>query len=347
MNDKESRSFSLNKALLGKECNRDLNSSFLEKEDLFKYLMVIIPLIFLIFLPLIVPYPTILIEILIYSLFAMAFNIYLGYTGYLSFGHATFFGLGAYGAGIPIVRLGVSVWVALLIGALTGACIAWLVGFFALRRRGIYFGMITLAFSQMFYFICLQWGGLTGGSDGLKGIPALCVKKPFFIDLTDPLSLYYFVFFFIVVSIFIIWRILHSPFGKAMQAIRENEERAKACGYNTQRIKLFSFIISGLFSGLAGALYTVFLEYVPLELLYWIANGQVVVVTILGGVGTMVGPFTGSFAFIALRESIVRFTGRWELFVGTIFVICVLIFPKGIYGTLKEKFKSVSSHWIR
>jgi len=282
----------------------------------------------LIFLPFIVPYRTVIIEILIYALFAMSFNIYLGYTGYLSFGHAAFFGLGAYGAGIPIVRLGVSVWMALLIGASIAACGAWIVGFFALRRRGIYFGMITLAFSQMFYFICLQWDTLTGGSDGLKGIPSLYLKKPFFIDLSDPLVLYYF-----------IWRILHSPFGMAMQAIRENEERAKACGYDTQRIKLISFIISGLFSGLAGALYAIFLEYVPLEILYWTANGQVVVVTILGGVGTIVGPFIGSSVFIALREFIMRFTGRWELFVGAIFVICVLIFPKGIYGTLREKFK--------
>jgi branched-chain amino acid transport system permease protein len=300
-------------------------------------------ILFLALFPFIVPYEALGTQILIYGLFAMGYNIILGFTGLLSFGHAAFFGLGAYGAGLALTRLGLGLLSGIGAGVLCATAGAMGIGALCLKRRGIYFGMLTLAFAQLLYFLALVvFAGYTGGDDGLRNIPTLPVSLPggvsFSID--SPLRFYYFVFVFCVVSILVMRRILDSPFGAVLQAIRENEKRAKSCGYNTTRVKWFAFLLSGIFSGLAGALYASYYHLAPLSTLYWTTSGSVVMMTILGGMGTFFGPFVGAGVFLIIEDVISVFTKSWPLFVGAIFMCFVLFFPQGIWGTLEEWTRS-------
>ena len=304
-------------------------------------------IVFLVFFPFLVPYEALATQILIFGLFAMGYNILLGYTGLLSFGHAAFFGLGAYGAGMSLVYLKVGLLQGILMGALMATLGAIGVGFLCLKRRGIYFGMLTLAFAQLFYFLALVvFDNYTGGDNGLRDIPTPPISLPFGISLsvTTPLAFYYFIFVFCVLSILVIHRILESPFGAVLQSIRENERRARSCGYNTDRVKWVAFLFSGFFSGLAGALYAVYFNLAPLNTLYWTTSGSVVMMTILGGMGTFAGPFIGAAVFLILEDVISVFTKSWQLFVGAIFMLFVIFFPLGIWGTLQER---VFYRWFR
>jgi branched-chain amino acid transport system permease protein len=276
-------------------------------------------------------------EILIWTIFGLGFNLLLGYTGVLSFGHAAYFGLGAYGAGLALKYWQVDILTALAIGIVASILLACFIGAVAIRRRGVYFAMISLAFGQMLYFIALSpLKEITRGEDGLTHIfPGVNL---FSIALDKPKHLYYFVLVITVVMLFLTWRILQSPFGKMLQAFRENEERAKACGYNTTLVKFFSLVLSALYGGLAGALNTLYLGYVPLTSLFWLTSGTIVMMTVLGGRGTLLGPLVGVTVFLFLQNTISLFTPRWELFVGAIFVVIILIFPGGIMGTLREKY---------
>lgn len=206
-------------------------------------------------------------------------------------------------------------------------------GFISLRTRGAYFALVTLAFAQILYFIAFHAYTLTGGDDGLRNIPALNLKI-FDISVTPlkPLSFYYFILIIVLLCILIIWRLLNSPFGRSLEAIRENESRALSCGINVKGVKLLSFVLSGLFSGLAGSLNLMFHLFVHPESLHWMTSGEVVVMTLLGGRGTFLGPFLGAGAYLILRDSISTITESWQLFVGTLFVLCVIFFPKGIWG---------------
>jgi branched-chain amino acid transport system permease protein len=277
-------------------------------------------------------------EILIYGLFGLGFNLLLGHTGILSFGHAAYFGLGCYWAGIALRYFETSVWGSLLFAMGVPALVAAFIGALAIKRRGVYFAMISLAFAQMFYFLALsplkKW---TGGEDGLKFIPVLKLDFPFHVDLASPLPLYYFTFVVAGAGIFLLWRILQSPFGRLLQAIREDEERTQACGYNTTMAKLVSLILSGLFSGLAGGLFTVYLGYGALTSLYWMTSGMILMMTLLGGMHSFIGPVVGAGVFLFLQDRISVFTERWEVYVGSMFVILVLLFPEGIVGTIREK----------
>lgn len=293
---------------------------------------------FLVF-PFLVPYQALATQVLIYGLYALGFNLLYGYTGLLSFGHAAYFGLGAYGTGVALAKLKVaSLWGGLAIGLLTAGAGAAIVGFLCLRRRGIYFALLTLAFAQLLYFIGFHLADVTGGDDGLRGIPSLPLRLPgLTISLDSPLALYYFCLALVGLALAGLKRILESPFGAVLQAIRENTDRAAACGYDVNRIKHLSFVFSGLFAGLAGALSAVYLRIVPIESLYWTTSGQAVIMTLLGGAGTFFGPFVGAAVFLVLEDILSVFTESWPLIIGAIFMGFVLFLPKGIWGTLVER----------
>jgi branched-chain amino acid transport system permease protein len=275
-------------------------------------------------------------EILIWGIFGLGFNLLLGYTGVLSFGHAAYFGLGAYSAGLALRYWHTSIWTAMGLGVLASMLLACLIGALAIKKRGVYFAMISLAFGQMLYFLALSpLKEITRGEDGLTHIPIITV---FSISLNKPRPLYYFVLGITAVMLYLTWRILNSPYGKLLQAFRENEDRARACGVNTTMVKFFSLVLSAFYAGLAGALNTLYLGYVPLTTLFWLTSGTLVMMTILGGRGTFLGPLVGAGVFLFLQNTISLFTPRWELFVGTIFVVIILLFPAGIMGTLRDRY---------
>jgi branched-chain amino acid transport system permease protein len=300
--------------------------------------MIIISLAILlaIFFPYLAPYTALASEILIFALFAMSYDLVLGYAGMLSFGHAAFFGIGAYTTGIILIRVYPSVPLGLLAGVIMSSLVALFLGYLSIRRRGIYFTMVTLAFAQMFYFIAFKWTSLTGGDDGLQGVPRPSVGP---LDLTSETTLYYLILFFVLISAFVGFRVVNSPFGKTLQALRENKDRAMSIGYNIDRFRLMVFVISGFFSGLAGGLYALLLNFVPLSSLYWTNSGEVVVMTIVGGMGTLFGPVVGALAIILLRDIISNFTQSWSFIMGILFMASVLGFRGGIVGIIREKFK--------
>ena len=286
--------------------------------------------------PFLVPYKALASQVLIFGLFALGFNLLYGYTGLLSFGHAAYYGLGAYGTGIALAKLKLgSLWLGLAAGPLLAVLGGAAIGFFCLRRRGIYFAMLTLAFAQLLYFIAFHLADLTGGDDGLRGIPQLPVNLfGWKISIESTLGFYYFAFALVCLAVAGLKRILDSPFGTVLQAIRENGDRAAACGYDVRRIKHLSFVFSALFAGLAGALDALRLAVVPVESLYWVTSGQVVIMTLLGGAGTFFGPFVGAGTYLVLEDRLSVFTESWPLVIGLIFMTFVLFLPKGIWGTL-------------
>jgi branched-chain amino acid transport system permease protein len=286
--------------------------------------------------PWLVPYKSLATQVLIYGLFALGFNLLYGYTGLLSFGSAAYWGLGAYGTGIALAKLNVtSLWLALACGlgaALLGGVV---VGFFCLRRRGIYFAMLTLAFAQLLYFIGFHLADWTGGDDGLRGIAVPPVGLlGLSVSLDRSVVFYYFALVVVGLAVAALKRILDSPFGTVLQAIRENSDRATACGYDIARIKHLSFVFYALFCGLAGSLDALRLTVVPIESLHWSTSGQVVMMTLLGGAGTFFGPFVGAATFLVLEDSISVVTESWPLVIGAVFVAFVLFLPKGIWGTV-------------
>jgi branched-chain amino acid transport system permease protein len=265
-------------------------------------------------------------EIWIFAIFGLGLNLLLGYTGLLSFGQSTFFGSAAYVAGYLLKLHGVNVFAALAIGIVVGAVSAALVGYLCVQRSGLYFIMLTFALNQMFYFIAYQWTTVTGGEDGMPGIgrPALLG-----VDFRNPLAYYVFVALLFLLSLWVMKRIVESPLGKILQAIRENDVRAEAVGYDVARFKLLAFVIGGAFSGLAGVLYAMLFGIVPLEAIGFVFSGNVVFATLIGGGGSLYGPIIGSFVFIWLSESVSVVWQRWPLLLGVAFVIVVLFFRGG------------------
>jgi len=305
--------------------------------DLFSRHSLLFILLFFIIFPFIVPYKALATQIIIWGLFALGFNVCLGYTGMLSFGHAAYFGVGAYTTGIILIRLWENIWFSLLGGLVMGALLALVLGYLCIKRRGIYFAMLTLAFAQLVYFVAFQWVDLTGGDNGLRNIPA--VPLSFFglsINIYTPLRFYFFVLIFVFLSLLALNRVLQSPFGHVLQAVRENEHRAKSCGYETTNVRWLAFILSGAISGLAGSLYALYLHFVGIETMYYTTSGQVIMMTLLGGMGSFIGPFIGAGVFLYLEDVLSAITPNWMIFLGVIFVLCVLFFPSGIWGTVKE-----------
>jgi len=291
-------------------------------------------LLILFFLPFFIPYKALGSQILIFMLFAMGYDICLGYAGMLSFGHAAFFGMGAYTTGLLILHYNANILVAIFAGILFSVLLAFPIGYTAIRRRGIYFAMVTLAYAQMFYFIAFKWTGLTGGDDGLQGIP----RPDFFgISLKSETSVYYFILAFLLISIWFAFRVVRSPFGHALVAIRESEQRAQSIGFNPTRFKLMAFVISAGLCGLAGSLYCILQNFVPLQTLHWSISGDIVMMTILGGMGTLVGPLFGGLFVVLFREVLSIYTHLWALIMGISFVVIVLVFRKGVIGELKKR----------
>jgi branched-chain amino acid transport system permease protein len=277
-------------------------------------------------------YPVFLMNALCFAIFACAFNLLLGYTGLLSFGHAAFMGSAAYITGWLVRSAGWSPELGVLAGTLAAGALGLLVGLVAIRRQGIYFAMVTLAMAQMIYFICLQ-APFTGGEDGLQGVPRgnLLGVLPLANDLVM-----YFVVLAVFVAVFLgVVRIVHSPYGQVLKAIRENEPRAISLGYDVDRYKLLAFVLSTTLAGLAGSVKTVVLGFATLSDVHWSLSGEVVLMTLLGGMGTFAGPVVGAFTIVGLQNFLADRVGSWvTVIIGAIFVFCVIAFRKGIVGEL-------------
>jgi branched-chain amino acid transport system permease protein len=287
--------------------------------------------------PLIGIYPTFLMKCWCFALFACAFNLLLGYTGLLSFGHAAFLGAAGYFAGHAIKVWGLPPELGILTATVFAGVLGYAFGSLAIRRAGIYFAMITLALAQMLYFVWLQMK-FTGGEDGLQGVPR---GKLFgVIDLADNLNLYYFVFAVFLFGFFLIYRTIHSPFGQVLKSIRENEPRAISLGYDVDKYKLLAFVLSAALSGLAGATKTVVFQLASLTDAHWHMSGEVVLMTLLGGLGTVFGPVAGAFVVVGLQNQLADKVGSWvQVIMGGIFVVCVLAFRRGIVGELTALFE--------
>jgi len=281
-------------------------------------------------------YPVFVMSMLCFALFACAFNLLLGYTGLLSFGHAAFFGGAAYFTAHAIKEWGLSPELGLLVGMIGAALLGLLIGFFAIRRQGIYFAMITLALAQMFYFFCLQ-APFTHGEDGIQGVPRGNVLG--LLDLEKTLNMYYFVLAVFLLGVFAIWRIVHSPFGMILRSIRENEPRAISLGISVARYKLAAFVMSAALAGLAGGLKTIVFQFATLTDVSWQMSGEVILMTLLGGIGTMAGPIVGAGLVIALQNSLATSSFPVTVVTGAIFMVCVLVFRRGIVGEAYALFK--------
>lgn len=277
-------------------------------------------------LPLVVR-PAIASEIWIFAIFGLGLNLLLGYTGLLSFGQSTFFGSAAYVAGWLLKHYGIGTALALGVGVGVGALSAAVVGYLCVQRSGLYFIMLTFALNQLFYFTAYQWTSVTGGEDGMPGVPRPAMAG---IDFQNPVVFYGFVSLLFLVSLYLMKRIVESPLGKILQAIRENEVRAEAVGYNVPRFKLLAFVIGGAFSGLAGVLYAMLFGIVPLEAISFVFSGNVVFATLIGGAGSLYGPVIGSFVFIWLSEAVSTVWARWPLLLGVAFVVVVLFLRGGV-----------------
>ncbi len=277
-------------------------------------------------------YPVFLMNALCFAIFACAFNLLLGYTGLLSFGHAAFMGSAAYVTGWLVRSAGWPPEAGVLAGTLAATVLGLLVGLVAIRRQGIYFAMVTLAMAQMIYFICLQVP-YTGGEDGLQGVPR--GKLLGLLPLDNDLTMYFVVLAIFVAVFLAVVRIVYSPYGQVLKAIRENEPRAISLGYDVDRYKLLAFVLSTTIAGLAGSLKTVVLGFATLSDVHWSLSGEVVLMTLLGGMGTFAGPVVGAFTIIGLQNFLADRVGSWvTVIIGAIFVFCVIAFRKGIVGEL-------------
>ena len=280
-------------------------------------------------------YLGLLTEVLVFGLFALAYDVLLGHAGVLSLGHSAFLGVAAYVTGILLARYHLPLELSILAGALGGLVTSLILGLLVLRKRGVYLAMLTLALSQVFYYVVLMWTPVTGGTDGLGNLPILYLSDPLGWRLSKrPITRYYVIAAFIFLAMLAIRHLLRSPLGRVMRAVKANETRAAACGYDTRRVRLAAFAISGLFSGLAGALLTVVLEFVPIENIHWTMSGSVLIMTLFGGTGTLLGPFVGAGVFIWMRDFLSKYLEYWEVFVGGAFVLIVLFLPDGIVGSL-------------
>ncbi|MEE1655763.1 branched-chain amino acid ABC transporter permease [Microvirga sp. CF3062] len=281
-------------------------------------------------------YPVLLMSILCFALFACAFNLLIGYVGLLSFGHAAFFGGAAYFTAHAAKVWGWEPLAAILLGVAGAAVMGLVMGFLAIRRQGIYFAMITLALSQMFAFICLQVP-FTHGEDGIQGVPRGYLLG--LIDLNQPLAMYYLTLAIFLFGFFAIWRIVHSPFGNILKAIRENERRAVSLGYRVDRYKLGAFVMSAALAGLAGSTKAIVFQFATLTDVQWQMSGEVILMTLLGGIGTLIGPIVGASLVIALQNYLAASDFPVLVLIGIIFVICVLLFRRGIVGEILELMK--------
>jgi len=278
-------------------------------------------------------YPVFLMKALCFALFACAFNLLIGYVGLLSFGHAAFLGTAGYAAAHAAKVWGLPPELAILFGTAVAAALGLLVGALAIRSRGIYFANITLAFAQMIYFFCLQ-AKFTGGEDGIQAVPRGTLLGG--LDLRPTLTMYFVVLVIFLLGFLVIYRAIHSPFGQVLKAVRENEPRAVSLGYKPEQYKLLAFVLSATLSGLAGGLKALVFQLASLTDVHWTMSGEVVLMTLLGGLGTVFGPVVGAFVMVTLEHYLAQL-GAWVTIVqGVIFIVCVLTFRRGIVGELSR-----------
>jgi len=294
-----------------------------------RYLWLAVGLLLALALPWLV-YPPIAMDIAAWALFAVSVDLLLGYVGLLSFGHAAFWGTAAYTSGLVAIHTGAPYLVGVLAGAVAAAVLAVPIGFLSVRRTGIYFAMVTLAFAQLVYFVANQWRGLTGGENGLQAVP----REFFGLDLSDPFYFYYAGLPVILFGLFAAWRVVRSPFGRVLMAIRDNPARARALGYPVDRYKLLAFVLSATLAGLAGGLFAVNHGFVSLQEVYWPTSGKVVMMVVLGGIGTLWGPILGATLVVQLEDFLA--TSGFEgigIVTGAVFILVVLLFRRGLWGT--------------
>jgi branched-chain amino acid transport system permease protein len=278
-------------------------------------------------------------RVLVMALAAMALNFLLGFTGVLSFGHAAYFGLGAYGAAMTIKYLVPSTPLAMLVGVLVGTVAAAIIGALIVKLRGVYFAMVTIAFGQVFYFITFRWNSVTGGDDGLTNWYRMPIDLGFAkLDiLRNPELFYYFILFFFAISVVAMTILLRSPFGRTLLAIRENERRARFLGVPVERHIWLSFTISCFFISIAGTLYALLNNFVDPRALYWGQSGNFVIMAVLGGMRSFWGPLVGAVIFVVLQDYVSSMTENWESIIGLFFVLVVVFFPRGVLGIIKRK----------
>lgn len=296
--------------------------------------------ILLILLPFVLPYKALATNIIIFALLVMAFNILLSFVGLLSFCHAALFGAGAYSMGILLVNLKVHLLVGLLVSSAVGGLVALLIGILVIQRVGIDFGLLTLAFNQIAYFVIYGMRDITGGDSGLRGIfrPNLNLGV-FTVSLSTELIFYYFVLFWFLGSAFLIKRMTDSSFGKVLHGIKENEMRAEAIGCHVKKFKLMAFVLSGILAALAGALYAIYVKFVSVDIVGFVMSGEIVMMALLGGVSSFYGPLVGSAIFILISDILSGYWERWMLVLGIIFIIFVMFFREGICGGLGDLYE--------
>lgn len=281
-------------------------------------------------------YPVFLMKVLCFALFACAFNLLLGYGGLLSFGHAAYFGSASYVTGYAAKALGLPPEVAILTGTVAAALLGLLFGLVSIRRQGIYFSMITLALAQMIFFFCLQ-AEFTGGEDGLQNIPRGYLLG--FVDLSSDMAMYATVCTVFIIALALIYRIIHSPFGQTLKAIRDNEPRAISLGYQTNKYKLLVFVLSATLAGLAGSMKAIVFQLASLTDVHWSMSGEVILMSLIGGMGTIFGPIVGAIAIVSMQNYLASL-GAWVTIIqGAVFVICVMLFRQGIVGLISRKLK--------
>ena len=281
-------------------------------------------------------YPPVAMDIAAWALFAISVDLLLGYTGLLSFGHAAFWGTSAYTTGLIATNLGVPFPLAVLGGAVVAMVLAVPIGYLSVRRTGIYFAMVTLAFAQMIYFIANQWRDVTGGENGLQGIPKNLGGLTDLVN-SDAFYFYYAALPLVLLGVFIAWRAVNSPFGRVLVAIRDNPARARALGYDVERYKIMAFVLSAGLAGLAGGVFSISHGFASLQELVWTTSGKVVLITVLGGIGTLWGPAVGAALVVILEDQLASsgFEGT-GIITGAIFVVIVLAFRHGIWGTARN-----------
>lgn len=275
-------------------------------------------------------YPPVASDIVAFALLAIALDLLIGFTGLLSFGHAAFWGTAAYTTGLVAIHVGGPFPLAVLAGVLSAGILAVPIGYLSVRRTGIYFAMVTLAFAQMVYFVANQWRSVTGGENGLQGVP----RELFGLDLSDPFYFYYAALPLALFGAFAAWRIVRSPFGRVLVAIRDNPARARALGYPTRRYALVAFVLSSMLAGLAGALHAVGHGFASLQDLHWTTSGKAVLMVVLGGIGTLWGPAIGAALVVQLEDYLASsgFVGV-DMVIGAVFIVVVLLFRRGLWGT--------------
>ena len=308
----------------------------------YKYLWLIALIILLILAPLFLSsfLMVFLTEMLIMILFAISFNLLFGYTGLLSFGHAAFFSIGSYVTGLVLLHIYPSIPLAFVTGVVAAAIAAWIIGYFCVRLDEIYFAMLTLAFGMMVHTIIWKWDRLTGGADGLVDIPRPNLNLLLFeVDLSSINSYYYFTLVLVAIALYVLWIIVNSNFGLALRAVRENSERLQFVGINVRRYRLISFVISGFFCGLAGALFGPFLKSITPSIAFWTKSAEPVFMSLLGGTKIFLGPAVGAVIFMYLKEIISGYTELWMIYLGAILIGFVLFLPGGIVGFLNEKLR--------